>query len=507
MDSRIFIAPPGAGKTTFKQNNPGKFIDPEESIDWRLMASRYGLYNDNSRRNSLNYRLEHELDWPSVWVDEILPRLRVAILLKKDILMGMVTPSCAEVASYFFRAFKKNITVVLPGEEKHFEQVWANEIKRARTWGGALRGWQHTYWIRLLLRGLAGDLGLKTSSKFILPQGSKLRTAGISTREAVDDNNRKFIEIFFGRWAELDEADEIVTMYTEVKDDKDALSLKCDKTGKLCGRGGHNCQETIDLKNDVNGRDIKRWIARDKIKPPKQGKKNALIFFVGTLAPFHHGHLDALNSAKAFLEKEGWNVIGGYASVFENIKKERVDTLYPVLGPAFNRSSMLELGLMDSDWLSADFPVDHVLRPALLEEGNHPVQLLAKRLREQGALSADEEVATFWVNGKDGYMDPAFFSVYAKYAVVDKTNPLRLFIMDNRPGKDDWMDEHIKLVVPSLLPFLTRHSFHQTNPSSATRVREALMTCNRNELNSAVGLPLVEAYLVGLMNKMEVHLE
>ena len=93
MSFEIFIAPPGAGKTTLKKKYPGFFIDPEESIDWKRMDREHGLYHKHARRHSSDAILEHELDWPTVWIDEVLPRLRAAEILGKHILMGMITPS------------------------------------------------------------------------------------------------------------------------------------------------------------------------------------------------------------------------------------------------------------------------------------------------------------------------------------------------------------------------------------------------------------------------------
>ncbi len=500
MKSHIYIAPPGAGKTTFKKSHPGVFIDPEESIDWDGMRARHCLYKEDARRCFKDVRLEHELDWPTIWVKEILPRLRAAIILGKDVLTGMVTPSNVEIFSRFLSAFQKETTIILPNEEKHFEQVYGDQLKRARTWGPHLRGWQHTYWIRILLLGLAEDLDLKIVKQPILPKKTHLRKAGLMAREVIESNQRKFIEVFFGRWAEVGKDEEIIAMYIETAINENGIQIKCDRTSKVCGRKLHNCEETILLKKDVSGHDLVNWIAQDKIKLAKSGKKNALIFFVGTLAPFHRGHLEALNLAKSFLEKEGWNVIGGYASAFTNIKENRVEDFYSVLGQAKHRSNILQLGTMLSDWLMADFPTDHVLSLSLLERGKHPMQLLAKRLREHGALTEETTVTTFWVNGTDGVMKPEFFGNFAKYADADKFNPLRMLIIDNRQGKDEWSSERLTALVSTLLPFVSRYNLPPLNPTSATKVREALDSCDRSKLKASVGLPLVEAYLMALMN-------
>lgn len=506
MKSHIFISPPGAGKTSFRQVNPNRFIDPEESIDWKLMDAKYTLYPKNMLKRHPDIILEHELDWPTVWIKEVLPRLRAALILGKDIIMGMIAPSSAEVASRFLKEFQKNATLILPKEEVHFQQVWNDEAKRIRTWGSQLRGWQHTFWTRLLLLGLAADLGLHIIQKPKLSKISTRRKTGLMAREAGGNGQNRFVEVFFGRWAELDKNEQIVAMHVEAASDKSSIRLKCDRTSKVCGKELHNCKETINLQRDVRGRLLMNWIAQDKLRFVKRDQaKNALIFFAGTLAPFHHGHLDALNAAKLFLTSKGWNVIGGYVSAFEKINERLTDDMYSVIGSIEHRNVMLQLGVMSSDWLMADFPVKHVLHASLLKRGEHPVQRLAKRLSECGVLSLKNPVTTFWVNGKDAYMDAPFFNDFAEYAEADSLNPLRILIVDNRPGEDMWSKRKLSAVAPALSPFVTRYKVHQAHPTSATAIRNSLKTSNRNELKHLVGLPLVESYLIGLMHSHAIH--
>jgi len=502
MRSDIFIAPPGAGKTTFKLKHPGIFIDPEESIDWKRMDAEHGLYRNKARCRYSGAILEHELDWPTVWIEEVLPRLRAAMILEKSVIMGMITPSDAEIVSRFLQAFRKNTTLILPDEERHFRQIWNDAKKRGRSWGPELRGWQNTFWIRSLLLGLAADIGIKIVEEPSSPKAHAVRKPCLAAREAVDDKRKRFIEVFFGRWAELDESDEIVAMHIETGRSEAGIAIKCDRTAKSCGRGLHGCGTVRLLNKDVHGHDLATWVAQDKLHTPARGRaKNALIFFAGTLAPFHRGHLEALNAAKAFLESRGWHVMGGYASAFVNVKDDRLGSLRPVLGPAHHRSVMLQLGTMFSDWLMPDFPTEHVLRSSLLEQGRHPAQLLAKRLREHGALSVETPVTTFWVNGKDAHLDPDFVNEFARHTQDDDLNPLRLLIMDNRPGKDNWSRQKLAVAASGLLPFVHRCKIRSTDPTSATAVREALMAGDRIELKRRVGLPLVEAYLMGLMHK------
>jgi len=512
IDSHIFIGPPGAGKTTLQKKFPGRFIDPEESINWPRADAQHGLYLQKTRRVDPSIILEHELDWPTVWIEEVLPRIWGGLMLNKDIVMGLITPSNVEIVHRFLSAFQKQTTLILPDEQQHFLQTWQQEHRRPRTWGTQLMGWQNTFWIRLLLEGLATDLKLKVVKQpKISKHKTQARIQGSDMREARNTQGTKFVEVFHGRWAQLDAQEGIVAMYRSSLDNNDNIKhasgilLTCDQTARVCGKGMHQCHEPVLLKTDINGHDLRRWIAHDKIVRPtlkqKKTNKNAVIFFAGTLAPFHHGHLDALDAAKAHLESQGWNVIGGYASTFLNLKENRVSTLDPILGPAERRTTMIQLGTAFSKWLMADFPTQHVLDASLLARKQHPTQEVASRLRERQVIESDTPITTFWINGKDAYLDPHFFSAFADYADRDSLNPLRMLIIDNRPGENIWSHACLSVAVPALVPFVLRHTYHSKKPASATAVREALKTADRLALRETVGLPLVEAYLMGLMHK------
>lgn len=502
LQTQFFIGPPAVGKTTISRQHPGCFIDPEDSIDWKEIDRRYGLYPFLKFRNNPLAQFEHEVDWSLIWTKEILPRILAAMLMQKDVVMGMVTPLNIDAVSRFLNVFHGSVKIVIPDEETHYNQFFSDAKNRPRGWGSEFQTWRNAYQTRLLLRGLADEVSLMIvdSVKDYVKKGKRKEMH--ANRKVIIESGRVFIETFFGRWAELDAEENILAMYNEVKFTNGSIAIQCDKTAKVCGKGAHDCDNLILLGNDFEGRPLSNWIACDKIKKVDKKKPNAVIFFAGTLAPFHHGHLNVLDGAKAFLEAKGWNVIGGYASTFANRKEDRFGDLAELFQPVEHRNAMLQLGSMHSDWLMADFPVQHVLHAQMLDENNHPAQLVVKRLRDCGAIEADLPVTTFWVNGEDGYLDPEFFGRFASHANDNVLNPLRMLIVDNRPGQEKmWSAKKIAKTVPSLEKFVLRYRQRMGKPTSATVIRNAILSGDRVAFRESLGLPLVESYLLGLLHK------
>ncbi|MCR4314305.1 MAG: hypothetical protein NUV84_03600, partial [Candidatus Uhrbacteria bacterium] len=395
ISGNILLGPPGVGKTTLQQKYPRRIIDPEESIDWLGIDAKYNPY-PHRVHNGIRIRFEHELDWPTVWIKHVLPRVWAAMLLQKDIAMGLITPGNTEIVCRFLETFRNQTTVLLPNELQHFQQTWNDKKKRPKTWGSMLYGWQNTFWIRMLLRGIAQELGLRVVEKAISKKQSPRRKPSTTAREARASNGRVYIEVFFGHWAELDKSEQIVAMHVS-RETADGVDLMCDKTSKICANGTHDCDVMQHLTNDVKEHSLTSWIATNKLKSI-HGTKNAVIFFTGTLAPFHRGHLATLSTAKAELQKKGWNILGGYVTTFTTLRSNRVGELVDVLNPVQHRHTTVQLGVATSDWLMADHPIDHVLDPAPLKHDQHPVQRIVKRLRECGALSKKTPVTTFWIN-------------------------------------------------------------------------------------------------------------
>lgn len=499
--TQIFIGPPGVGKTTFKHKHPGRFIDPEDSINWKIMDQRYGLYPFSKFRDTPHALYEHELDWSSIWTEEIFPRVFLALSLKKDLIMGLITPLNIEAISRFLSAFYGQAKLILPSEEEHYRWAWNDNKKRPRTWGPEFRTWKNTYWLRLLLRGLAEELHIQIVKSPTCLAKMRLQKEKFANRKGVDRRGNIFVETFFNRWAELDVHKDIIAMYRSVMTLDGSINIQCDKTAKGCGRGSHRCDLNIVLQNDITGRPLSNWIAREKMRPFEKKKKNAVIFFVGTLAPFHYGHLNLLDGAKLYLESLGWNVAAGYASTFVSRKEERIGELYPMLGSIDHRNAILQLGALSSDWLMVDFPVEHVLHSSLLKNGKHPSQRIAKRLRDCGAINSKIPVTIFWVNGADAYLDKDFFRNFAEYANVDLLNPLRMLIVENRSGKNNWSKKNVMQTVPEVDPFILRYRNHMKNPTSATAIRNAMLSGDRIALRKLIGLPLVESYLLGILQK------
>lgn len=494
MNSKIFIGAPGVGKTHFSTKHFGKIIDPETSMDWKTISKMYESY---LKKN--DQKIEFGLDWPAIWVEEVLPRLLTALIVEKDIAMGMITPTNVEIVRKFLKPFTRQTALIMPNEKKHYAQV-VMDSKRPQTWGPESRGWQNTFWTRMLLLGLATELGLEIVEEPVFTEKSKqLTKRGLKAREVIFEG-KTYLEVLTGCWAELDESDEIVAIYDEISGEKNEVVIQCNRKSRSCGSGLHDCGKNKILKKDVNGVSLTDWIPQDKLKPLAENKKNAIIFFAGTFAPYHHGHNNAMEQAKLFLEADGWNVVGGYVSNFMQIREGRVGSLNHLLGSSNNRNAMMRLGVMDSNWIMADLPTQHVLDLSLLKQGKHPTQLIASRLRSCGALEAETPVTTFWLNGKDAFFKESFYGEFGNYADAVSMNPLRMIIMDNRQGENLWDSKKIAESLPSLLPFINYCTSQNKNSTSATEVREALMAGNRAMLEDKVGISLVESFLIAKMS-------
>lgn len=491
--SHIFIGPPGVGKTYFSEKYPHRFIDPETSISWKTMDVLFNPYSGGKLRDANRPILEYELRWVSVWIEEVLPRIWTAFLLKKDVLMGMITPSNAEVVACFLEGLRQQTTLFLPDTQEHYSR-FSSDSRRSRSWGSEIRGWQNTFWVRLLLRGLASEIGLRVEKDPSISSQKEQCQRLTSTRDVIDDQGRRYLEVFLNRWVEIDKNEEIVAFYKQESIHDAIITLRCDKKSRVCEKGQHECDALRRIVVD------REWIATDKLcVSPKTNNRNAIIFFAGSLAPFHRGHMSVMNAARKHLLEQGWNVLGGYASVFSELWEGRTGSVYSTIGSAEVRSIFLQLGARNSDWIMPDFPVKHVLEMKSLSEKTHPTQSIVKRLRRTGVIPESSSVTTFWVNGKDAHIDKSFFAEFAKQANQDPLNPLRMLIVDNRDGEDLWSQENIRCLIPELEPLIDRCRFRDSDPTSATRVRAALENGDRMALRNAVGIPAVQAYLMGLM--------
>ena len=499
FSSSIFIGPPGTGKTRWEKSYPKLFLDPESSIDWSRINSIYNIYPKKRRGVSIGgskVAFEYEIKWANVWIDEVLIRILTGFFLQKDVLMGIVTPTDIEVVNTFLKSFLDKVKILIPNKEEHWSRFW-KDINRPKTWSNHLLTWQHTLSLRLLLVGLANNLNIPIITRLHIKTRRK-NLVKLPKREAFW-NKRRFIEGINGRWVEINSDRNIVAIYKSCTREN-GLNLICDKSSQMCCDKNHDCSNKIFLKLDSEGKLLSEWISTQKLNLDfKNNLKNAVIFFTGTLAPIHRGHIGILEGAKKYLESNGWNIIGGYISPLVNLKKRRLGQLDHALKDVNHRSTMVLLSILRNSWLMDDFPIDNLLDKSLLEKDGHPIQKIYQRLLYQKVLPTDLPITTFWVNGTDGLLDIDFFSKLASCSNKNSMNPLRLLIVKNRKNKNNWSTKNILKNVPELEDIIDRHTLPSKKQTSAGEVRAALVKGNRKKVSDKVGIPSVEAYLMGLM--------
>jgi len=160
---------------------------------------------------------------------------------------------------------------------------------------------------------------------------------------------------------------------------------------------------------------------------------------------------------------------------------------------------MLTLGTLYSNWAMPDYPIKNLLDKNLLKKGIHPVQDIAKRLRANGIINSKTVITTFWINGTDALLDSDFFRTFAECADNDKQNNLRIILV-KRLGKNLWSKSIISKEVPKLEKYILRCHSNFKNPTSGTKIRQAITINSRIQLRKAQEISLVEAYMLGLMH-------
>ncbi len=408
----IFIGPPGIGKTTFTESQGESIVEIESTLDWKKINDKYAIYPQEYAGQSIGgsvVAFEHNIHWPALWVDEIIPRFLKAYKEGKNIMLSMITPTCIELASKFLEQFAHETYLILPPEHAHYE-FFLKDSSRPKTWTNHLLTWNHTLSSKFLLQGLAAKLGIKILNNFPEMPINTSRPPATQTT--------------------------------------------------------------------------------------KQGKQ-AVIFFTGTLGPFHRGHLELLIEAKKHLESLGWEVIKASVSPIIKSTEQRFGELGDIFLPAQNREIMIDLGILAHSWVERGNSVTNILNADQFELGEHPVQL-AKTGTHAGA-----EVTTFWVNGTDALLDIKLFKAFQRAAKKDPQNKLRLLIIENRNSANYWTEENIKAQIPELEGVIDRLTVTDQQATSATKIREAMIAGDRISLAKHVGIAAVEAYLVGQMYKLQ----
>jgi hypothetical protein len=484
-----------------------RVFDPESDLDWAWINRRYGLYGAVDR---IHIAFEHEARWPAIWFEQIFPRVWGGLLLGKQIVMNLVTPSSAELAMLFLRAIPGGFEVVLPSLNTHSRRFDAGTADSARTdprpksWGAANCAWSHTRWSRALLRGIAGELDAQVRTEFPEPRVERREELEKHVR-FVSFGDRGFFEPLPGRWIELDGRGQVLGLFGGRDAERSgAVTLTADESSVRHRAAGGVRPEELSTEMDEQGRSYhgRQWIPTDRLCPPTPGRKNAVLFFAGTFAPFHRGHLGALECARGLLEEQAWNLLGGYVCPVADVRGRSGDCLERI-SPYAHRAAMVQLGLEGTRWMLDRFGETgaSLLDADALLRNQHVLQSIVGRLRAR-RLVGSEPVTTFWVIGADATFDREFFEAFARHAGVDRSNPLRIVVVDNRGegGLSDgcWV-AGLGAASESLLRVVDRAPRVTAEVRSATRVREALDAADRAKVGESVGIPLVEAYLVGLM--------
>ena len=434
--SRMFLGPRGSARA--RSSGPIRALHRSRSPPligngWRCCTRSTTTKN---RRIDGQVRLEQELLWPTIWIEEVLPRIWTAFLLRKDVLMGLVTPMNVEIVRRFLSAFPGQASVFLPPEGRHFLQAWNHVGQRPRTWGSGFDGVAEYALDPAFAAGLAADLGLPAVPA---PKIGRALPSRVRARRRVSGGSQGTCLHRGGSWT-MDQkwtrgADRRPAPSVSRRGRRNPSALRSFLPGLRKGAARlrrasglvRRCRRAAACGLDRDGQD----------RPLEEGKRRPSCF-VGTLAPFHHGHLEALDAAKRHLETRRWQVVGGYASAFTEIRPGRAGTLDAVLGPGERRSLMLQLGVSGSGWLMADASVDRVLDAASLAGGASGPTDRRAAARPGRAFADDAVVTTFGSMEKMPCSSRSSSRRSRRRPMRIRGNPLRMLVVDNRPGEDGW---------------------------------------------------------------------
>jgi nicotinic acid mononucleotide adenylyltransferase len=121
-------------------------------------------------------------------------------------------------------------------------------------------------------------------------------------------------------------------------------------------------------------------------------KKKCILLSTGAHCPMHEGHIMAMEYSKQFLEKQGWDVIGGYLSPGhdEYIKDKTKEEYMPIHDRLDYANKLLR-----TDWLAID-PWEGLFAPGAVN-----YTTVVYRLQQYIKYWLEEDITIFYVCGAD----------------------------------------------------------------------------------------------------------
>jgi len=123
-------------------------------------------------------------------------------------------------------------------------------------------------------------------------------------------------------------------------------------------------------------------------------KEPVILITSGSYAPIHSGHIDLMEAAKVRLEKENYEVIGGYFSPSHDnyvLTKDGVDI------PATVRCNLIQAAIDDSNWLMLD------PWASILVKGDVNFSVIMDRIQKYVKYHRGIDVKICYVFGADRY--------------------------------------------------------------------------------------------------------